>query len=466
MKLKITLVFMAVVLMSTSTFATHIMGGQITAKQVSGLQYEVTFVAYRDISGSPMPFFAKPEYKNNNFSSSTILNVPLFGTVSLLNGVEEYTYIDTFSFPSNGSYTIQWEDCCRNGSIVNMANPWSESLYLSTVVAVDSASSNSTPVFLNAPETLAQLNNLYSYNPLPFDADGDSLAWSLVTPLSGSAAPVAGYVLPHADTIQLFSLNAATGEISWMPDMMGNFVFSFLVEEFRGGVKIGEIRRDMRILVNNNTANSARATFNTAGWGTNTSGNFTFNLPSASPFNLTVVATDGNNDLLTMNANGAPFTLASNPAYFSTVSGLGIASCAISWTPSAGQIKNAAYNIAFRVFEHSGVNTYVSDKSVQFKVTAPLSVKEIGQGIHANEVYPNPSNGSFYVPFSLDKAAQVKVEVLDSNGKLVSVLANKNMNAGQNVVLNTNSNFKKGVYSISITVDGKRAATKKLVITE
>lgn len=466
MKIKSTLLALACTLIGTSSFASHLMGGQITAKQIGGLQYEISLVAYRDTLGIPMYSTATFNYNDNASAWISSSVRPHGGATVFMNGVEEYTYKDTITFPGAGSYTVKSEDCCRNAAIVNMSNPGGESFFLSTIVQVDGASSNSTPVFLNAPVTLAQLNNVFSYNPLPFDADGDSLAWSLVTPLSTTGTPVAGYVLPHAGTAQPFSLNTSTGAISWLPDMLGNFVSSFLVEEYRGGLKIGEIRRDMQILVIDDSTNALRAAINTTGWPTSTSGNFVFNLPATAAFNLTVVATDGNNDLLNMNANGAPFALATNPAYFSTASGLGIASCDISWTPTALQIKNNAYNIAFRILEHHGAHTYVTDNTVQFQVTNPLTVKELSAANSVSDVYPNPSNGSFYVPFNLENAAQVKVEVLNANGQVVSVLANKMMNAGKNVILNTNSSLSKGVYSISISVDGKKLSNKKLVITE
>jgi hypothetical protein len=468
MKLKITLLALTAAIFSTSSFASHLMGGQITAKQISGLQYQVKLVVYRDTIGIPMYATTMLHYTalDSTNTWSTTATRPHGGATVLINGVEEYTYTDTINFPTNGSYSIRYDDCCRNAAIVNMSSPGGESFYLTTIVTVDSSSSNSTPVFLNAPVTLAQLNNMYAYNPLPFDADGDSLSWSLVTPLSSNASPVSGYVLPHANPLFPFTLDAATGAISWMPDMMGNFVSSFLVEEFRGGVKIGEIRRDMQILVINDTTNSLRAAVSTTGWPTNASGNFSFNLPASSAFNLTVVAMDGNNDLLSMQANGAPFALATNPAYYSTASGLGIASCDISWTPTLGQINTTPYNIAFRILERHGVYTFVSDKTVQFVVNDALGVKDVAAGTSVSDVYPNPSNGSFFVPFNLESAAQVKVEVLNANGQVVSTLANKTMNAGKNVILNTNSSLSKGIYTVAVWVDGKKLSTKKLVITE
>ena len=40
------------------------------------------------------------------------------------------------------------------------------------------------------------------------------------------------------------SINSVTGEIAACPSIFGYFQFSVRVEEFRNGVKIGEVRRD------------------------------------------------------------------------------------------------------------------------------------------------------------------------------------------------------------------------------
>jgi hypothetical protein len=46
-----------------------------------------------------------------------------------------------------------------------------------------------------------------------------------------------------------FSIDAVTGDISWTASFIGNYVTTVLVEEYRNGVKIGEIRRDMQLIV-------------------------------------------------------------------------------------------------------------------------------------------------------------------------------------------------------------------------
>ena len=53
----------------------------------------------------------------------------------------------------------------------------------------------------------------------------------------------------YSNTSNPFALDSVTGELSWNAKMQGNFVAAFLIEEYRNGVKIGEMRRDMQYIV-------------------------------------------------------------------------------------------------------------------------------------------------------------------------------------------------------------------------
>ena len=46
---------------------------------------------------------------------------------------------------------------------------------------------NSSASYLSPPVAYLPADTLWSYNPLPFDPDGDSLVWSLTTPLGSSS---------------------------------------------------------------------------------------------------------------------------------------------------------------------------------------------------------------------------------------------------------------------------------------
>jgi gliding motility-associated-like protein len=104
------------------------------------------------------------------------------------------------------------------------------------------------------------------------DADGDSLVYSLITPLNGFATQsnTGTYPLdtvltegPYADIlwqspynsndmlggVPPMSIDLYTGILTAQPPNQGVFVFAVRVEEFRNGIKIGEVRRDIQYQV-------------------------------------------------------------------------------------------------------------------------------------------------------------------------------------------------------------------------
>ena len=179
--------------------ASHMMGGQITVSHISGMDYNVVYTAYRDMTGITISTSATLNFTDAASATTFSVTIPYDSIVTVLvPGVEEYTYHAVVTFPNTGVWTVSYEECCRNAAILNMTNPGGESHYFYSNVLVDTT--NSTPVFLNPPIVLAQDSVPFYYNPLPFDADGDSISWSLDIPLSMSGAQVVGYVLPTSDS--------------------------------------------------------------------------------------------------------------------------------------------------------------------------------------------------------------------------------------------------------------------------
>lgn len=163
------------------------MGGQITAKYVGFGTYEVTATLYRDMAGISMQtmLFIQFEGTGANAGQTWTENAPLVSNSLFSPGVEEYIYTVNTTVPSFGTFNIYYWECCRNSAIINMTP--GVAFVLDDVLFADST--NSTPVFLNPPIPMAQLGVPFYYNPLPYDADGDSLAWVLDTPLMQTDTP-------------------------------------------------------------------------------------------------------------------------------------------------------------------------------------------------------------------------------------------------------------------------------------
>ncbi len=460
-------ILLAVIILSTiiQVSATHLMGGQITVRQLNGLSYEITMTAYRDTVGIPMYSTATFHVKDINSAYDSAFVVHHTGMNPFFNRVEVYQYIDTVLLPATGQYRISWSDCCRNDAIQNMASPISESMYFMTEVSVDNAGFNSTPVFLNPPITLAQKFSLFQYNPLPFDADGDSLAWFLETPLGALGDTVTGYTLPHADPLNPFTLNPLTGEVTWMPDSNGFWVASFRVEEYRVGVKIGEIRRDMQIIVVDDTSNWHMAIFDNGSWPQDALGNFSMNVTPNVPFNLTINVTDQDNDPLLLNVQGEPMMMTTNPAQWSMINNSpGNTTGLFSWSPSLNQARVAPYIVVFRALEFHNQSVFSRDQTLMINVRATNGISNIQNDFTPGKLFPNPNTGNWFLSFEIGKSMHVTIDIYDLIGHKVKNVLDRDMASGTNLLENNGLKLKSGYYFVQVNVDGQKATTYPVII--
>ena len=402
-------------LISLSTYATHLMGGQIVATNLGGYDYEIKLTAYRDTIGIPMATAAMFEISMDSAGVNLpiyFLTIPadsmsggLVMGVSAAYGVEVYTYTDTVTLPGDGYYTISWQDCCRNVAIINMASSAAENFALSTSFTVNSLSPNSSPSYLSLPVAYLPSDTLWQYNPLPFDPDGDSLTWSLTTPLGNSVSgmPVLGYqflddTTLYSNSSNPFSLDPITGELSWNAKMHGNFVAAFLIEEYRNGIKIGEMRRDMQFIVVSDTSNYLPVISNMMSFPSNSGGYPYVVISPSQNYSVSLLASDPNiNDVVTLNAFGEPFNLqTSSPSFltFSTGNGNEIEGI-FSWTPNMLDVRTQPYLVVFRVSD----GFYNFDYTVQIEVSSTTSVQELEiKNINDNKIYDLLGRELYYIP--------------------------------------------------------------------
>jgi len=440
--------------------ASHLMGGQMTSRNIGGLTYEVTLTVYRDTLGIPVYTTANfyYSYASGGFDTSHI--VPVSPVFVFGNGVERYTYTDTIALPFTGTYDMWYDDCCRNAAILNIPAPGS--FHLANKLMADST--NSTPVFLNEPITLAQLGVPFAYNPLPFDVDGDSIAWMLDIPQEGNGtslpSPVAGYVLPYSDTLVPFTMNPVTGEISFLPNTIGYFEVSMLVQEYRAGILIGEIRRDMQIIVVqssngpvNLTLNSPNAPFS----GKN------YSVDAGTAFNFTVIANDPDGNAVNIAANGDAFRLA-NPATFTSSTVGAVTTATLSWNTSTANERNAPYIIGLRVNETYTNFSFSSDISIHLNVNKATGLNNpTSNGVKFN-VYPNPTSDYMMLNFTSKSNSDGRVEILNLAGQLVKTYDAIKVLNGLNVIQVNDLNLNQGVYIVNLIQDGKNLGNSKLNI--
>ncbi len=348
-------VFFTIVLLlviSANSFASHVMGADITYTCLGNNVYEVTLTLYRDCSGSTIG--TSPQTVNFSSSCSTLTaSLAYVSTTDVSQlcptalstcnggtepGTEQYVFRGQVTLPPCADWIMSWDLCCRNSAITNLVSPSSQSLYVQTTMNSIAAPCNNSPQFLTIPTPYLCANNLSIYNHGATDLDGDSLYYSLANPLTTPGppgSPIAfstGYsLLQPMITTAGINLNQTTGEMCFTPSMGQIAVVSILIQEFRNGVLIGSIIREMQVIVdpsctNQNPTTGAAATCGGAGGMTITQqgptvtqidGNSLMMCPNDNVcFDINFSDPDGNNITINSNvATGIPtatFTVVNN----------------------------------------------------------------------------------------------------------------------------------------------------------
>jgi hypothetical protein len=461
---------------SLSALSTHIMGGEIIAENNGGNNYNVLLTIYRDTIGIPTDVnqdFTVYDVNGNsimNFSISIDPNAnhPIFGfqNGSILPffpyGVEIYFFSQTISLPGPGEYTIAWDKCCRNGAIQNLIDPLSNDMRLYTTVTVDASQTNSTPYFMVKPVMYLPVNTPWQYNPLPYDVNGDSLSWSLGTPHQSSnsaqGTPIAGYTAPPSDPTNPISIDPVTGTISWTASMLGNWVYTVVCEEYRNGVKIGEIRRDMQFIVLPSGNLPRFMNFNKI---PTIDGYYYWDIEPGQYSELRLMANDQDqNDVVTFEAFGEPFLLSNPLSYTQQATGVGnVIETTLSWTPSSSEIRENPYLVVLRLMDGS----FMMDEALFIRVKkSSITMSTQEQDIQVGKIFPNPANELVNIPLNIKDAGNVSIKFYNVYGQLA--LEKKDyFNNGNHMVM-VPTELPSGQYTVSIDQDTKHLGNQSIII--
>lgn len=269
--------------------ATHIVGGFISYRYLSGTTYEVKLTIYRDCN-SQTPFDGTPGattdaivglFQGTNgpleqvyaFTNPVITQIlpptdnPCLQTSSNVC-VEQGVYTLNITLPSaTQSYTLVHERCCRNGTITNVFNPGDQGAVYSAYIPPTTPFQNTSPTFNSLPPLFICVNAPLIIDYSATDADGDQLTYTLCTPSNGGTvsdpAPnpplgppynsipwETGYTVNNllGGTPPL-AVDPVTGVLTGTPNTVGQFVIGVCVTESRNGQVISTYLRDYQVNV-------------------------------------------------------------------------------------------------------------------------------------------------------------------------------------------------------------------------
>ena len=255
--------FAMLLLFPHRAMATHNRAGEIIYEHAplpgEPYRYIFTIITYTKFSGASAD--ADRDELEIFFGDGTSTMLPRIngnGTI-IDDDIKRNDYQGTHSYAAAANYVVSMQDPNRIDEIININFGVSVDIpfYLEdTLFILDPQffGFNSSPILYQPPiNTNANVGYPFEYNPNAWDPDGDSLCFLLIAPKASEFDEVPLYqfpdeVLPGAENN--VSLDPVTGDFLWdAPQQPGIYNVAFLIKEFRNGVLIGTMIRDMQIIV-------------------------------------------------------------------------------------------------------------------------------------------------------------------------------------------------------------------------
>lgn len=365
-----------ILVLSTCIFnaaATHNRAGEITYKHLSGFTYKITITTYTKASSTSadkcelLLQFGDGDsaivVRNNGPSgspcSSGIGNGELLG-----NDVKKNIYETVHTYSGSATYIITMEDPNRNEKICNVPNSINTSFSLRTELVINPfLGDNSSPILLIPPIDNACVGECFEHNPGAFDADGDSLVYTLVSSFA-NGSPIFAYSLPPNMSVN--DIDPLKGDIRWCaPPTVCQYNVAILIEEYRKlpgsstRFYIGSVLRDMQINVEScfNEPPEIASINDTC-------------ITAGESLNFDVITTDSDaSSLLTLTATGGPLNITPTATFTSSITPT-TNTGSFSWAPNCSQVQALPYLVTFKVTDDN-FDPLANFESVFIHVIAP-----------------------------------------------------------------------------------------------
>jgi hypothetical protein len=266
---------------SYSVKASHIVGGDTRFEQTGANTYNINIRMFRFCSGISYPNTISPKVFDN-VTNALITNIAMaqdsfqilaFGDECYTPPglcVEVYYYSGTANLANNpNGYYVTYSTGGRNAGLVNLVS--GNSTWYCQIPDPALAGGNDSPKFVDYPsDGYFCMGYTKQIDFSCTDADGDSLVYSLENPYNNPGGPggsrpinLATYkpgfgVIPPLCILgpgATCTIDPATGIVSALPRQLGIYVVAVRCQEFRNGVKIGEVFRDLQYAALNCTFN-------------------------------------------------------------------------------------------------------------------------------------------------------------------------------------------------------------------
>lgn len=286
MKKYLNLLLLSVILaaFNTRSLANGVLGGELLYEWISDSTYRFiykhTYGCPGDTAPLTMPLCIKNPC-NNSGVTLTMTRIPVSngGTLNsgtavgcsstktscdsigaVLPGFKEQWYAVIYTLPSRCNAWKAFTYAGNRMAASNIQNASSSRLYAEcTFNNTSSYQGNSSSYFTLKPYALLMQNNPFTFNNGAVDPNGDSVVTEVITPKTGvssctdtavsvvftSASPAISIPANPFQTNNTFTLNPQNGQTSFTPVQSGYNIVTYRTKEYRNGVLLGSITRDV-----------------------------------------------------------------------------------------------------------------------------------------------------------------------------------------------------------------------------
>lgn len=347
-------------------YATHNRAGEITYKHLSGFTYEFTITTYTKVSG--VSGDADRTRLGIAWGDGTFDSLNRLSEIFLDPDIKQNKYIGIHTYSGPFTYVVGVGDPNRIQDIININNSVSTIFYLEDTIKIldpNIIGYNNSPLLLNPPIEYGNVGQVFIHNPNAYDPDGDSLSYSIASPLQAAGLPVAGYSPPNLinpGPDNQISINQLTGELTWdAPQVAGIYNIVILIKEYKNGIFVGTVMRDLQIIVDATNNQPPK-----------------LNVPLqickivGDSIIIPVNANDPNlQDKITLSANGAPFIVPTQAATFTVGAPANPIGGTFRWNTHCDHLNKNDYLVVFNAVDNFNSPPLTDQKTLAIKLLAP-----------------------------------------------------------------------------------------------
>lgn len=362
------------------SFASHVQAGEILFCTDDGLTYYFTVIIYTE-PNSCAADACELEIKYGDGTSATIQRVngnpcPVPASCSnqqpdcdhcgelILNSNKKNVYTSTHTYSGPGTFTVSVFEQNRNDAILNIPNSLGTSFYVENEIIISPFSGiNCNPELTFPPIDNGCIGIPYQHNPGAVDPEGDSLAYSLIKCSSDNNQIIPGYQFPDQVSGIASDLYVDEfGTVYWdSPSIRGYYNICILIEEYRDGVFVGSVVRDMQLYIENCPINEPPVVDVVD----------EICVLAGDTINEEVKVTDPNFDLISLTSEGEAYGLNNSPAIFNSIDNFAPLSTLLQWPTTCDHVRLNPYQFYFKAYDNQGLQGLTDFGNLYVNVIAP-----------------------------------------------------------------------------------------------